>query len=48
MSGLKFFSSTLHMITTSKKYCPTLAAEWDRISEMADAWNHPLDFDFDN
>jgi hypothetical protein len=48
MSGIKFISTTLHMVTTSEKSCPTLAAEWDRIKEMADVWNHPYDFSFDN
>ena len=25
-----------------------MAAEWDRIKEIADVWNHPNDFSFDN
>lgn len=36
------------MITTSEESCKTLKAEWPRIKEMADAWNHPTDFSFDN
>jgi len=48
MTGLKFVSTSIHMITTSEKSCPTLAVEWDRVKEMADTWNHPNDFSFDN
>lgn len=48
MNGLKFVSTTVHMVTTSQKSCPTLAVEWDRVKEIADAWNHPNDFSFDN
>jgi hypothetical protein len=48
MNGFKFISTSVHMISTSQKSCPTLAAEWDRIKEIADAWNHPNDFSFDN
>jgi hypothetical protein len=48
MTGFKFISTSVHMISTSQKSCPTLAAEWDRIKEIADTWNHPDDFAFDN
>jgi hypothetical protein len=48
MTGFKFISTSVHMITTSEKSCPTLAAEWDRLKEIADVWNHPNDFSFNN
>ena len=48
MNGLKWASTMVHMITTSEESCTTLAAEWGRIKEIADTWNHPTDFSFDN
>ena len=48
MTGMKFVSTMVHMITTSEKACPTLEAEWHRIKNMANTWNHPTDFAFDN
>jgi len=48
MTGMKFISTMVHMITTSEKSCPTVPAEWDRIKEIANTWNHPTDFAFDN
>jgi len=48
MTGMKFVSTMVHMITTSEKSCTHFAAEWDRIKEIANVWNHPNDFSFDN
>ena len=48
MTGLKFVSTMVHMITTSESNCQTVAAEWGRIKEIANTWNHPSDFSFDN